>query len=68
MWEDPVVYDWQHISSKALVIGGADDPLSRDFAADARRVAESLQNAELLLYRASGTTPSSRTRSSSTPT
>jgi pimeloyl-ACP methyl ester carboxylesterase len=50
MSEDPVVYDWQHISSKALVIGGADDPLSRDFAADARRVAESLQNAELLLY------------------
>jgi pimeloyl-ACP methyl ester carboxylesterase len=50
MFEDPVVYDWQHISSKALVIGGADDPLSRDFAADARRVAESLQNAELLLY------------------
>jgi len=50
MQEDPVVYDWQHISSKALVIGGADDPLSQDFAADARRVAESLQNAELLLY------------------
>jgi pimeloyl-ACP methyl ester carboxylesterase len=50
MWEDPVVYDWQHISSKALVIGGADDPLSQNFAADARRVAESLQNAQLLLY------------------
>jgi pimeloyl-ACP methyl ester carboxylesterase len=48
--EDPVVYDWQHISSKALVIGGADDQLSQDFPADARRVAESLQNAELLLY------------------
>ena len=50
MFEDPVVYDWQHISSKALVIGGADDPLSQNFAAEARRVAESLQNAQLLLY------------------
>jgi pimeloyl-ACP methyl ester carboxylesterase len=57
MWEDPVVYDWQHISSKALVIGGADDPLSRDFAAEARRVAESLQNAELLLYPGIGHNP-----------
>lgn len=57
MWEDPVVYDWQHISSKALVIGGADDPLSQDFAADARRVAESLQNAELLLYPGIGHNP-----------
>jgi pimeloyl-ACP methyl ester carboxylesterase len=50
IFEDPVVYDWQHIPSKALVIGGANDPLSRDFAADARRVAESLQNADLVLY------------------
>lgn len=57
MWEDPVVYDWQHISSKALVIGGADDPLSRDFRADARRLAESLQNAELLLYPGIGHNP-----------
>lgn len=57
MWEDPVVYDWQHISSKALVIGGADDSLSRDFRADARRVAESLQNAELLLYPGVGHNP-----------
>jgi pimeloyl-ACP methyl ester carboxylesterase len=57
MWEDPVVYDWQHISSKALVIGGADDMLSQDFPADARRVAESLQNAELLLYPGVGHNP-----------
>ncbi|HET9948015.1 MAG TPA: alpha/beta hydrolase, partial [Longimicrobiales bacterium] len=55
--EDPVVYDWQHISSKALVIGGADDPLSRDFAADARRMAETLQNAELVLYPGVGHNP-----------
>jgi pimeloyl-ACP methyl ester carboxylesterase len=57
MWEDPVVYDWQHISSKSLVIGGADDPLSQDFAADARRLAESLQNAQLLLYPGIGHNP-----------
>jgi pimeloyl-ACP methyl ester carboxylesterase len=57
MSEDPVVYDWQHISSKALVIGGADDQLSQNFAADARRVAESLQNAELLLYAGIGHNP-----------
>lgn len=57
MWEDPVVYDWQHISSKALVIGGADDSLSADFPADARRVAESLQNAQLLLYPGIGHNP-----------
>jgi pimeloyl-ACP methyl ester carboxylesterase len=57
MSEDPVVYDWQHISSKALVIGGADDNLSQDFPADARRVAESLQNAELLLYAGIGHNP-----------
>lgn len=54
---DPVVYDWQHISSKALVIGGADDQLRRDFAADARRVAETLQNAELVLYAGIGHNP-----------
>jgi pimeloyl-ACP methyl ester carboxylesterase len=57
IWEDPVVYDWQHISSKALVIGGADDQLSQDFAADARRVASSLQNAELVLYPGIGHNP-----------
>ncbi|MFW5905018.1 MAG: alpha/beta fold hydrolase, partial [bacterium] len=50
LFEDEVVYDWQHIDSKALVIGGADDPLSADFAAEARNVAEELQNAQLILY------------------
>jgi pimeloyl-ACP methyl ester carboxylesterase len=57
MWEDPVVYDWQRISSKSLVIGGADDPLSQDFRADARRLAESLQNAQLQLYDGIGHNP-----------
>ena len=57
MSQDPVVYDWQHISSKALVIGGAEDNLSQDFPADARRVAQALQNAELLLYPGIGHNP-----------
>ncbi len=50
LYEDPVVYEWQHIASKALVIGGAEDRLTADYPADARRVAEQLQNAELILY------------------
>lgn len=54
---DPVVYDWQHISSKALVIGGAEDRLRQDFAADARRVAETLPNAQLILYPGIGHNP-----------
>lgn len=54
---DPVVYDWQHIDTKALVLGGADDRLTNDFAGQARRVAETLQNAELNLYPGIGHNP-----------
>lgn len=50
LYEDPVVYEWQHIDSKALVIGGAEDRLTADYPAEARHVAESLGNAELLIY------------------
>ena len=50
LYEDPVVYDWQHIETKALVIGGEEDGLVEDFPALATNVAESLQNAALLLY------------------
>lgn len=50
LYEDPVVYEWRHITAPALVVGGADDRLSPDYAAAARHVAESLQNAELILY------------------
>jgi len=57
LYEDEVVYDWQHIDSKALVIGGAEDPLSEDFAAEARHVAEELQNAQLILYEDVGHSP-----------
>lgn len=50
LYEDPVVYEWQHIATKALVIGGADDRLVADYPAAARHVAESLQNAELVIF------------------
>lgn len=57
LYFDPVVYDWQHIDTKALVIGGAADGLSRDFGGEARKVAESLKNAELVLFEGIGHNP-----------
>lgn len=50
MYDDPVVYDWQHISTKALVIGGEDDKLVDDYVAAATHVHNELQNSALLLY------------------
>jgi pimeloyl-ACP methyl ester carboxylesterase len=50
IFEDPVVHEWQYIATKALVIGGADDRLVDDYPAAARHVAESLQNAELVIF------------------
>jgi len=50
MYEDPVVYDWQHIETKALVIGGEEDGLAEDFPSLARNVADRLPNSALLLY------------------
>ena len=44
---ETVVYDWQHIKSKALVIGGAKDTPS--YAEQARHVAESIPGAQLEL-------------------
>jgi pimeloyl-ACP methyl ester carboxylesterase len=44
---DPVVYDWPLIRSRALVIGGAED--GPDYPEQARRVAESIPGAELVL-------------------
>jgi len=52
-----VVHEWQNISSKALVIGGAEDRLVDDYPARARHVAESLQNAELVLFPEVGHAP-----------
>ncbi|MEM7415544.1 MAG: alpha/beta hydrolase [Gemmatimonadota bacterium] len=57
LFEDPVVYEWQHIETKALVIGGEDDRLVADFPGLARNVAESLQNAQLILYPEVGHSP-----------
>jgi pimeloyl-ACP methyl ester carboxylesterase len=57
LFEDPVVYEWQHIAVKALVVGGAEDRLVADFPARARHVAEELQNAELLIYAGVGHSP-----------
>jgi pimeloyl-ACP methyl ester carboxylesterase len=57
LYEDPVVYEWQHIGTKALVVGGAADRLVADFPARARHVAEELQNAELLIYPGVGHSP-----------
>lgn len=57
LFEDPVVYEWQFIATKALVIGGAEDRLSADYPAAARQVAQSLQNAELVLFPGVGHAP-----------
>lgn len=57
MYFDTVVYDWQHIDTKALVIGGAADRLTRDYPGSARKVAESLPNAELVLFEGVGHNP-----------
>ena len=57
LYFDPVVYDWQHIDTKALVIGGAQDGLTARWDELARGVAESLQNAELILYPGIGHNP-----------
>ena len=57
MYNDPVVYDWQHIDSKALVIGGEDDKLVDDFPARARHVVDELLNGVLHLYPGVGHAP-----------
>ena len=57
LYEDPVVHEWQYITSKALVIGGSDDRLVDDYPARARNVAERLQNAELVLFPGVGHAP-----------
>jgi pimeloyl-ACP methyl ester carboxylesterase len=44
---DPVVYDWPHIKSKALVLGGALD--GQDFPAHAKHVADTIPGAQLVL-------------------
>lgn len=50
LYNDPVVYDWQHIATKALVIGGEEDGLVDDFPTLAKNVANELQNSAIILY------------------
>ena len=50
LYDDPVVYDWQHIATKALVIGGEEDGLVDDFPTLAYNVANQLQNSAIILY------------------
>ena len=57
LYEDPVVHEWQYIETKALVIGGSEDRLVRDYPAAARNVAERLRNAELVLFPGAGHSP-----------
>lgn len=57
LYEDPVVNDWPHIQAKTLVIGGADDRLTDDYAGQARNVAETIPNADLILYPGIGHNP-----------
>lgn len=57
LYEDPVVYDWQHIDSKALVLAGEEDGLVADFPTLARHVVSELQNGTILLYPGIGHAP-----------
>lgn len=57
LFEDPVVHEWQYIATKALVIGGEEDRLVSDYPTLARNVAETLQNAELVLFPEVGHAP-----------
>jgi pimeloyl-ACP methyl ester carboxylesterase len=57
LYDDPVVYDWQHIDSKGLVLAGEEDGLIEDFPRYARHVASELQNGTILLYPGIGHAP-----------
>ncbi|PCJ27541.1 MAG: hypothetical protein COA96_03310 [SAR86 cluster bacterium] len=57
LYNDPVVYDWQHITTKTLVVGGEEDGLIADFPAAVRHVNSELQDSTLLLYPGVGHAP-----------
>ena len=57
LYNDPVVYDWQHITSKALVLAGEEDGLAANFVELARHVDSELQNSTILLYPGIGHAP-----------
>jgi pimeloyl-ACP methyl ester carboxylesterase len=53
VYMDPVVYDWAHIKSKALVIGGTID--GADFSSAAKRIATTIPGgAQLVLEEGAG--------------
>jgi pimeloyl-ACP methyl ester carboxylesterase len=52
---DPVVYDWPHIKSKTLVLGGDKD--TPDFPARAKHIADTIPHAELVLLPSLGHVP-----------
>ncbi len=57
VYSDPVLYDWQHIATKTLVVGGAEDRTASDWGALARNAVEQFPNATLLLYEGVGHNP-----------
>jgi len=52
---DPVVYDWPKIKVKTLVIGGEKD--GQDFPALAKRIADTIPGAELVIIPSAGHVP-----------
>jgi pimeloyl-ACP methyl ester carboxylesterase len=52
---DPVVYDWPHIKARTLVIGGEKD--GPNYPAQARHVAETVQNGQLYVIAGIGHNP-----------
>ncbi len=52
---DPVVYDWAHIKSKALVLGGDKD--GPNFPAEAKHIADTIPGAQLSLFPGLGHVP-----------
>lgn len=57
MYNDPVAYDWQHITSKALILSGEEDGLAANFVELVHHVNSELQNSTILLYPGVGHAP-----------
>lgn len=57
MYNDPVSYDWQHITSKALILSGEEDGLAANFVELVNHVNDELQNSTILLYPGVGHAP-----------
>ena len=55
---DPVVYDWPHIKARTLVIGGEKD--GPNYPAQAKRVADTVQNGQLYIIPGVGPQPAVR--------